>query len=80
MFLDSRWQRSAGSRGGPATDDKIYTTSPPHTQRCHWLEWFPWAFFLPILVLVSGMLIHVSVCNALRSDLQTLQSFLLQEF
>lgn len=31
MFLDSRWQRSAGSRGGPDADDKIYSTSPTHT-------------------------------------------------
>lgn len=33
-----------------------FTPYHPHTQQCHWLEWFPWAFFLSILVLVSGML------------------------
>lgn len=39
MFSDSRWQGSAGSSRGPATDDKIHSTSPTHTQLCHWLEW-----------------------------------------
>lgn len=80
MFLDARRQRSAGSSGGPATDDKIYSTSPPtHTQLCHWLEWSLGHFFLSTLVQLSEMLLHFSVSNALPSDLELLQQFLLQE-
>lgn len=79
MFLDSRWQRSAGSRGGPATDDKIYAISPTHTAVS-----LAGVVPLGIFLVHSGPCvwdaIHISVCNALPSDLETLQPFLLQEF
>lgn len=78
MSLGSRWQRSAGSSGGPGTDDKIYSTSTP-THSCATGLSGPLGIFLSILVQVSGMLIHISVSNALPSDLEILQQFLLQE-
>lgn len=82
MVLDSRWQRSAGSSGGPATDDKIHSPSPPQCSRA--TGWNgPLGIFLSSLVQVSGMLcllpIGFSVSNALPSNLEILQELLLQE-
>lgn len=55
---DGRGQLVAA--GGPATDDKIHSTSPSPRQLCHWLEW-SLGHFLSILVQVSGMLCLLSI-------------------
>lgn len=82
MFLDSRWQGSAGSSGAPATDDKNPLPVTP-TRSCATGWSGPLGIFLSILVQVSGLLcllfIFSSASNALSSDLEILQPFLLQE-
>lgn len=82
MFLDSRWQGSAGSSGGPATDDKNPLPVTP-TRSCATGWSGPLGIFLSILVQLSGLLclfsIFSSASNALPSDLEILQHFLLQE-
>lgn len=74
---------AAGGGGGAATDDKIHSTSPTHTQLCHWLEWSLGHFSVhsspSIRDALSVVHFFFSVSNALSSDLEILQQFLLQE-